>query len=454
MNLNQIEEELEVQNIDHNGVAIWPILKCYLIDLVGERNVVKKVDKSFLRIVRSNILLDLKSLFNLRKSKYWVFTTSQTRFRLNQDSIDRVASSLLRYLPNIVLIENPIPKGKTPIDNFQNNEYYVGMSPLFLGQFILQKLTRTPSIKNLEILEDYYKTDLSRFLPIYHRIYASMLFYSFLFKFLRPKVIFVVCYYCNFGMIWAAKKKNIPIVEMQHGLISESHRAYNFAEKQDRKLMPDYILSYGPVSSKIVTDGNVVVPKNTFNYGNTFLQEVYERLTVNKKLKGYQSKFDKIICVTGQLELTDRPLIQMLKVICQDFPTIGFLYKPRHMDSFSEFTGHENLIRCDDINTYELIKFCDFHLTVYSTCALESLALGTPNISVDIKGYYKKYLHEILKDNPYNYVVNSEDGLKKLIMELNGHKYKKEVVRASMEHIFAEVVKPSTFNTYFAGVIN
>ncbi|TMU55056.1 hypothetical protein [Flagellimonas algicola] len=454
MNLNKIERDIKVQGIKHKGVSVWPIIKCYLIDLVGERKVIKKVDQSFIKIVLNGIWLDVGSLLNLRKSKYWVFSTSQTRFRLNEESIDRVASSLLRYLPNIVLIENPIPKGKTSRSKFQKNEFYVGMSLMFLGQFVVQKLTRKPKIKDFEKLEKYLDADLERFYPIYHRIYASMLFYGFLFRIIRPKMIFAVCYYCNFGMIWAAKKKNIPVVEMQHGLIADAHRAYNFTEKQDNRLMPDYLLSYGAESTKVALKGNIVTTDRVLNYGNTFLQDVYERLSASKTLIAYRRRFERVICVTGQLELTDRPLIQMLSEICVAFPRVGFLYKPRHLDSFLDFSGQDNLIRCDGINTYELMKYCDYHLTVYSTCALESLALGTPNISVDIKGYYKRYLHDILKDNPYNFEVGSKLALKNLILSLNNETFIQEKVKASVHHIFAKGVDRTAFHSFFKGVIN
>ena len=60
-------------------------------------------------------------------------------------------------------------------------------------------------------------------------------------------------------------------------------------------------------------------------------------------------------------------------------------------------------------NVYELIKQSDVHVTVYSTCAIEALALGKPNVLVDIDGQTTRYLGKSLKDNPFTKIVNEEE---------------------------------------------
>ena len=56
-------------------------------------------------------------------------------------------------------------------------------------------------------------------------------------------------------VIYAAKLNNIPVAEYQHGAISKGHDAYNVADallrnKSFRKVLPDYLLTYGNWWSK------------------------------------------------------------------------------------------------------------------------------------------------------------------------------------------------------------
>src|SRR5680860_228733 len=232
MDLSKIDEDIAVERIVNKGVSIWPILKSYLIGIVEDNNIIKEANLSYLKIFLKNLPGDLLSLRNMCKSKYWVFSNSQTRFHINDDSFDRVTTGLLKYLEGYLLFENPIPKGRTETKKLQKGEHYIGMSWIYLMQFIILKFSKRPKIENLDLLESYLKKDLSKIRDVYHRIQAGKKLYNILFKIYKPKVVFVVCYYSNFELILSADKNNIPVIELQHGLVANSHRAYHFKEKQ------------------------------------------------------------------------------------------------------------------------------------------------------------------------------------------------------------------------------
>jgi hypothetical protein len=454
MNLNEIEKNVEIGRITHRGVSIWPVLKSYLIGIVGDHNIIKEANLPYLRIFLKNLPGDLLSLRSMCKSKYWVFSTSQTRFHINEDSFDRVTTGLLKYLEGYLLFENPIPKGRTEATKLQKGEYYIGMSWIYLIQFIILKFSKSPKIENLDLLESYLKKDISKIEYIYHRIQAGKKLYNILFKLYKPKVIFVVCYYSNFELILAAKKNNIPVIELQHGLVTDSHRAYHFKEKQPDNLLPDYFLSYGKYASDIVIKGNLFEREQVLDYGYTFIEEVQERLSISHDLQEIKNAFRKIICITGQLEITDVPLLKVISGISQKFPDICFIFKPRHYSERAAFTSTANFIQIGHLNTYELLKYSDYHLTVYSTCALEALALGTPNISLDIKGYYRRFLKKMLGENPYNFVADSEEELVETLNEMGGKKFVKSKIKRSISHVFSPQVDSETFFNFFDRVSN
>ena len=449
----EIENNVAVEKIGHKGVSIWPIIKSYGIEFVDEMKVVKTANLSNIRILLKSLAADLISLSKLKKSPYWVFTNSERRYYINDLSFDRVTTGLIKYIDNYVLFENPIPKGRTKQNKLHQGEHLVGMSWIFLLQFLTIKLTSPPKIENLHLLEEYLGEDMSMIKKVYHRIYAGSFIYGALMRMLKPKAIFVVCYYSQFELISAAKKYNIPVIELQHGLITEGHRAYFFKAKQSKKLMPDFFLSYGKYFSNIVSQGHLVGPNHVLDYGYSFLEEVGKHLTISPKLSGLKEQYGTLVCVTGQLETTDTELLRMIKKVSNEIPNICFLFKPRLLNSFSHIDRPINLLIAEDINTYELLKFCDVHITVYSTCALESLALGTPNVSIDIKGYYSKYMEHLLGDNPYNYEVRTFEDLRKTLQNLQEKTFEKEIIQKSIGHIFSPMVPPKTFHGFFQKIM-
>ena len=453
MNLNEIETNVETEKIFHNGVRIWPIVKCYLVSTDESINTVKKADAATVKTLLKNLFPDLFSLFGIRKSKYWVFTNSERRYYINESSFDRVTSGLLNYFGDYLLFENPLPKGRTQSSKLQKGEHYIGMSWIYLIQFLILKISRKPKIEQLGVLEAYLKKDLDKIKKVYHRICAGERFYYYFIKLFKPKIIFVVCYYSNFELIKAAKRNNVPVVELQHGLVSKEHRAYNYSLKVDPILLPDYFLSYGEFSSRIIEEGNIVAPKNILLYGYSFLEAVNRKLSISNDLVVLKGQFKKLICITGQLPITDTPLLELLYQVCDNLPETCFIFKPRYTDSNLEFRAKPNFKVLWQLSTYELLKYCDAHATVYSTCALESLALGTPNISINIKGFYTKYLKSLLHDNPYNFVVNSKEELVKAIRELDSQVFNKEKLKKSVAPIFSEMVPLNTFLEFFEEIV-
>ena len=449
-----MQNKIAAEKIRYKGVSIWPIVKSYAIEYTDEAKVIKKATSSTLKILLKNLFCDLISTNKLKRTPYWVFTNSERRYHIGQASFDRVTTGLQNYIGDYLLFENPIPKGRTEASKLHPREHYVGMSWIFLLQFLFMKLTKKPKIEGLDELNNLFGKDMSNIKNIYHRIVAGSKVYGILIRLFKPKAIFVVCYYSQFELICAAKQYNIPVIELQHGLITPGHRAYHFKNKQHTEFMPDFFLSYGPYFSQIISKGKVVPPKSILNYGYSFLNEVDKQMKISPALSKFKGQFDKLICITGQLEVTDADLMNMIFEVSEDYPKTCFLFKPRFRDSFPQFVGTANLLRVDDINTYELLKFCDYHITVYSTCALESIALGTPNISIDIKGYYSKYLKNLLSDNPYNFEANNKEDLKAILLADNKSNYEVEKIKKSIGHIFSPMVPTETFLGFFQKIVD
>jgi hypothetical protein len=453
MDFRYIEQNFDVKGVKINGICIWPIIKSYLIGIESDTQVIKEASPSIINTLLKNLISDIFSYRKIKKSRNWVFTNSERRYSVNQESFDRVSSGLLNYVKDYILFENPLPKGKTMKKDLLEGEHYVGMSWVFLLQFLALKFSKKPAIDNFSTLESFLDKDLKKIREIVHRIYAGASVYDFLIRRYRPQAIFVVCYYSNFEVIRAAKRNKVPIIELQHGLVSKGHRAYYFLKYYGKEFLPDYFMSYGPYSSDIVIKGNLMKPEKVLNYGYSFLEEVNNKLTISEELNSIKKKFKKVICITGQLPMTDIPLLKIIDEVSDYFPEYCFIFNPRFLKDSTTFTEKPNFICLGHLNTYELLSYSDYHITVYSTCAMESLALGTPNISVDIKGYYSQFLKSMLHGNQYNYEVDSAQELKKILQLLEDKDFNKGKVKDSIGLIFSKMVPSKTFLDFFQKII-
>lgn len=72
-------------------------------------------------------------------------------------------------------------------------------------------------------------------LPLYERLLDRI----------NPKIVVVVVSYGKETFIEACKRKNIPVIELQHGAIYDHHFGYVYPEGQTKTTFPDYFLPFG-----------------------------------------------------------------------------------------------------------------------------------------------------------------------------------------------------------------
>lgn len=74
----------------------------------------------------------------------------------------------------------------------------------------------------------------------------SMLWlYERLLERVDPAVVVVVVSYGKETLIEACKRKGIPVVELQHGIIQPHHMGYSFPGNRTKEMFPDYLFTFG-----------------------------------------------------------------------------------------------------------------------------------------------------------------------------------------------------------------
>ncbi|MCY4732135.1 hypothetical protein KY092_16365 [Natronomonas gomsonensis] len=76
--------------------------------------------------------------------------------------------------------------------------------------------------------------------------------YRWWFRRINPNIIVIVVNSGNRIRIKAAKEENIPVVELQHGVVHKRHVAYNYPSNTTIESFPDYFLCYGEFWKQLV----------------------------------------------------------------------------------------------------------------------------------------------------------------------------------------------------------
>lgn len=237
---------------------------------------------------------------------------------------------------------------------------------------------------------------------------------------MNPKVIVETCSYDSgpMAMNLVARRQGIPIVELQHGLISRSHAGYAYflpADYQGELPLPNKMLVYGEVFKKAIIEagdafnaGMIVVtgfPRMARFMGrveregrDTIRRETRRRLSLGYRQFVVVATMQPTTssCLSAFLGRALKELSGMDVVLCiKPHPSELGTWQSSYSDLLAD--PHVRVVFDKDVDLYELLIASDIHVTVYSTVFLESFALGAPNILVNCPGY--EYAFELVNQD-------------------------------------------------------
>lgn len=453
--IKDIESNFEVEKVQINkfgkNFQVYPWIKSRLLSFYVAG------DSLLLQTNKQLYIQQFKSLFygwwNIyRKYDTWVFSSSVERKLINGEYFDKLFDYYATETGRkTLIIESRHPKG------FKRKQvaskYVISKSIFFFLELVYKKLfLRKVNVENEEILEQL-KNHLDIDIDLNHSIkknlaqYKVMKFWLKLFP--NPKEVLLSVGYTNFGYIQAFKERNIPVYEFQHGLINDNHQGYNYFKKFDSSNFPDAIATFGEDEVEALTTNNELnLTKGAFPVGSFILQNKLENAANVISLENGE----KAIAVTLQDGEIGDELVRQLN----DFEMEGFVFylKPRkatpdYYTNLLELKPHLRIIT--DVDTYDLIRSCHAHLTVYSTCATESVVLGRPNFFFDVEGYSSKHFKNSLPASKFvtyvTSVVELQDSLSSFDFEYDEHeisrKFSNKIAAGYFDNIqrFADSLK-------------
>lgn len=206
----------------------------------------------------------------------------------------------------------------------------------------------------------------------------------------KPRFLFSCCY-SNYAEIFSSNRAGLETVELQHGIISPLHAGYEAGIPLDKSFTARWLWTFGPNSTRGLS-GNLAPVAQTWDIGNFYLERIGSS-PADPQLLSEVSRFEKTVCVPVDAYTEDH-ILQFLVPIARQVPRVGFFVNPRVRLSENSrilVQGLDNVIVKAGIPFQHLVRHCTLHTATDSTCCLEALSLGIPNLLINDNGSAWRY---------------------------------------------------------------
>jgi hypothetical protein len=292
---------------------------------------------------------------------------------------------------------------KIPFD-FLKNELIVAQ--LFNEYSAKDKQLHSALKKNYELLKSLHifsKSELKVIRTGFELFFQQYRAWSYLFDNTNLQAAIVTVHYHKEGLIYAAKKRNIKIIELQHGLIAEEDIFYLLPEKVKsvvpKALFADYILTYGKAWRERLLKGveyseSQIKVLGYYHYNTNNYTEQEQKIEEISKQK-------KIAVLTTQTYM-ESTFIDYVKLIKHKIPNNYVLViKPHPAENKllykQAFENETNILLYTGALDFLLSK-ATFNVTCYSTTVFDAMRFGIKSFAINFDKY-SDYVLGLSNDN-------------------------------------------------------
>ena len=223
---------------------------------------------------------------------------------------------------------------------------------------------------------------------------ATVETYTFVFKSLKPKKIFVIDFDSKFGEIAAAKSLGIPTYDIQHGTFWSHDLDHSWLEnsaKFSKELpFPDYLTVRGKLWANIACELNFWKAERIIELGCASMSRYLPKRKLPRDVDLSKKKLN-LLFLSGDIHVSKTyDFIFELLAEASHHLHVTIKLHPReteHGHPLKEladlFTGSAT-IKDNSIDVYQLILEADLVIGSNSTALIEAAALGTPTFSLGI----------------------------------------------------------------------
>jgi hypothetical protein len=398
--LQEIESRYDINSIKVMGESFWPYIRLLIFSELysGIIQVHKKDYTTPVRKLRNAT----RGLFHWWKKWDYVFFSND----LERKVVDgRIIDKLTEYANELVGYEKALYVEQ--VEKNHLNQTHYGRKKVASFDFILIVTGITKifnrSFRNIQIdNEELLIRVLSEFdLSVPYRqkleeFFLKVTVLRFLFKITKPKAVFIT----DYGMmpvVYAARSiGGINVIEFQHGVIGMAHQYYHPAVALNPKFCPEFLFAFGTYDAQSLAHGNYVTKEKIFPVGNFYLDTVM-RLPSRKEITSIQLPFQKSVCVPTD-RVTHVYLKDFIIDVAKKLPEVIFIIVPRNTSYLDKEDKNlpKNVYLEKFYSFQEVVRHCTYNSCTNSTCCLEALTLGVPNILIDEDGLVSSYYGNVL----------------------------------------------------------
>jgi hypothetical protein len=214
--------------------------------------------------------------------------------------------------------------------------------------------------------------------------------YEKILKKVNPKVVVEVVYYNRSCMIIneLSKKMSIPTIELQHGTMYREHAAYQFAEGENIRQLPDYLFAFSDFWKKCISfpigEDNIIV---------TGFPNFEKKLNLYSGAERQDKRKTVVFISQGTI---GRQLSELASGIASkiDFEKYRLIYKlhPSEYTTWKEeltslLDTQIEVIDKKDIDLYSVFAQSDIQIGAYSTALFEGMGFGLKTYIYNV-GHY------------------------------------------------------------------
>ncbi len=428
----EIDDLLEIESdprildfrFKHNNLPMWLYVRHYLFlyilnEYYNLENPHVKVNPYLLPLSKKlkylwSVLI--RHPFRKNRSEVLIIGSSVNCVRENDIYMNKIYDFILEMNKKVTLIETshkfifPYPR------LFENQLLYYDIILILsksIRKFIKIEVEDIKTIKNfVSFLENRYslnsiiKKDIEdKLLILSKRIKISTYLHQKLFDLIKPILLIIEdAHYGGYTeVIDLAKRNNIKVAEIQHGLVNKNHLAYNYHKnlyEGIKSYLPDYFLVFGQYFAE-----RIRIPGKCIVIGKDYLNKKAFKLPLKKNI-------DILVISSGNIP---NFYVELCKILKKEFPEFKILFRPHPSERPALEKRYKEIVQMnidiDTSNLYERLKDCDVVISgEFSTVILEA-----------IKYIQKVYLVKtnasniyIEKDEPFLIAENLEDLIYKI----------------------------------------
>lgn len=412
----KFEEKYNLFELKICGITIWPVIRFRVYSLLYQQvnntqinHPKKSVFNSAILIIKSSYLAIIKSPFLLKKKKTIIF--NHPRKIINENGFyeckyTEYLTGIDAYVFEVPFQDRHYKPLQTPNLVYLDFILTIGRLNSILGKFKYLRKSDSKEILNLEVaIEREFNVKIPHFRTLVKVILNKHKAISFLariiLKQIKPLQVIMSVAYSDINLSFAeqAKKLGIKVIEIQHGIMGESHIAYNFYKYHNFNWFPDEIWVWNDFWAN--NSRFPIFKENIKVKGFPYLEK-YKK----EKLNSFEDKKQIVIISQGPFsgKLIDLTLKLNNKLNHKEYQ-IGYKPHPSEIEANTnniKLLSEQNIRILTDNNIYKIFNESFCQIGVNSTALYEGIEFGLKTFVYKIPGW------EVLKDEKNAIFINNE----------------------------------------------